>query len=230
MKVTALTAQQHDPNRVNVMVDGKFRFSLDVSQIVSLGIRVGTEYSDKQLAELETESQFGKLYARTLEYCLMRPHSMREVRDYLYRKTLTKKYQTKGSSFNRVDKPANRILERPGVSKEVAERVFDRLVDKGYVDDEKFARFWVENRNQRKGMSLRKLRTELQAKGVASDIIDSQLVGSERNDTNELQKIITRKRRQYPDDQKFMQYLARQGFAYDDIKTALNDGLNQGSQ
>lgn len=212
MKVTALTSQQRDPNRVNVIVDGKFRFSLDVFQIADLGIRVGKEYSDKELTELETESQFGKLYSRTLEYCLMRPHSAREVRDYLYRKTLSKKYKSKRTG---------ELLERAGVSRAVTERVFDRLVDKGYIDDEKFAKFWVENRHQRKGSSLRKLRAELQAKGVASEIIDHQLAMSERSDTDELQKIIAKKRDRYPDEQKFMQYLARQGFAYDDIKTAL---------
>lgn len=213
MKITNLTAQQRDPNRVNVMVDGKFRFSLDVFQVADLGIRVGKEYDNVELQELETESQFGKLYGRALEYCLMRPHSAREVRDYLYRKTLTKKYKSRRTG---------ELLERVGVSKAVTERVFNRLLDKGYVDDEKFARFWVENRNQRKGSSLRKLRAELQAKGVQSDIIDRQLAESERSDGDELQKIIAKKRKQYPDEQKLLQYLARQGFTYDDIKAALS--------
>lgn len=213
MKITGLTTQQKDPNRINVMVDGKFRFSLDIFQLADLGIKVGKDYDEKELIELETESQFGKLYGRALEYCLMRPHSSREVRDYLYRKTFSKKYKSKRTG---------ELKERPGVSKAVTERVFTRLVDKGYIDDEKFARFWVENRNQRKGISSRKLRAELAVKGISNDIVERQLAKGERNDGDELQKIITKKRRQYPDDQKFMQYLARQGFSYDDIKNALN--------
>ena len=212
MKITALTAQQKDPSRVNVMVDEKFRFSLDIYQVADLGIKVGKEYDDKELTELETESQFGKLYARALEYCLMRPHSLREVRDYLYRKTLSKRYKSKRTG---------ELKERLGVSKAVTERVFNRLVEKGYVDDEKFARFWVENRNQRKGISQRKLQAELAAKGVASDIIERQLAASERSDSDELDKIIAKKRARYDDEQKLMQYLARQGFSYDDIKRAL---------
>ena len=56
MKVTALTAQQKDPNRINVMVDSKYRFSLDISQVVSLGVKVGREYSDAELAEIEGET------------------------------------------------------------------------------------------------------------------------------------------------------------------------------
>lgn len=217
MKITGLTTQQKDPNRINVMVDGKFRFSLDIFQIADLGIRVGKEYDEKELVELETESQFGKLYGRALEYSLMRPHSSREVRDYLYRKTLSKKYKSRRTG---------ELKERPGVSKAVTERVFARLVEKGYVDDEKFARFWVENRNQRKGISSRKLRAELAAKGVASDIVERQLAAGGRSDNDELQKIIAKKKRQYPDEQKFMQYLARQGFSYDDIKNALNTEVN----
>lgn len=211
MKITALTAQIKNKDRVNVIIDGVYRFSLDVFQVADLGIRIGKEYTEQELAELETESQFGKLYGRALEYTMLRPHSAREVRDYLWRKTRTTKYKSRQGE----------IKEREGVSQLVADRVFDRLSEKGYIDDEKFARFWVENRNQRKGSSARKLRSELQAKGVESSVIDAALANTTRSDEDELAKIIAKKRARYPDEQKFMQYLARQGFSYDDIKVAL---------
>lgn len=220
MKITSLSAQQRDPNRVNVFVDGKYRFSLDVSQVVSLGVKVGREYSEQELAELEQESQFGKLYGRALEYCLMRPHSVREVRDYLWRKTRATRYRSKKTG---------ELKERPGVSQALVDRVYERLVEKLYIDDEKFTRYWVENRNQTKGMSRRKLEAELRAKGVAHDIVERNLRESSRSDSDELQKIIAKKRRRYPDEQKFMQYLARQGFSFDDIKAALrNDAEDTG--
>jgi regulatory protein len=212
MQITAITAQQKDKNRINVMVDGKYRFSLDIFQYADLGIKVGREYTEEELVELETESQFGKVYARALEYCLMRPHSAKEMRDYLYRKTRDVMTKTK----------TGELKIRPGVSATITQRVFDRLVEKKYIDDEKFARFWVENRNLRKGSSKRKLQAELRAKGVEGGIIERLLVDSERRDENEIMKIIAKKRSRYPDDQKLMQYLARQGFSYDDIKQALN--------
>lgn len=212
MKITGLSSQQKDPNRVNVLVDGKFRFSLDISQVTDLGIRVGKEFTEEELDEFEVESQFGKLYGRALEYCIMRPHSAREVRDYLYRKTRSTRVRNKRTG---------EVKERPGVSVELTTRVFDRLLAKGYIDDVKFARWWVENRNQRKGTSRRKLQAELAAKGVASGIIEEALGTTERNDSDELAKIIAKKRAKYADSQKFMQYLARQGFSYDDIKSAL---------
>ena len=64
---------------MNVSIDGAYRFSLDISQVTDLGVRVGRELDDEELAQLEQESQFGKLYARALEYCLRRPRSVGEV-------------------------------------------------------------------------------------------------------------------------------------------------------
>jgi len=206
-RITALKIQARDKGRVNVFVDGKYRFSLDITQVAELGIKNGAEYSEEELVELENESQFGKLYTRSLEYALVRPRSQRELRDYLYRKT--RDTRTKMGDIKK------------GVSKELTERVFQRLSDKGYLNDEKFARFWVENRNVRKGASLRKLQSELQAKGVESSIIQRVLGESERTDSDELRKIIAKKARRYDDEQKLMIYLARQGFRYDDIKEAL---------
>lgn len=214
MKITSITAQQKDPHRINVMVDGKYRFSLDISQVVSLGVKVGRDYSEDELAEIEHESQFGKLYARALEYCLMRPHSAREVRDYLWRKTRETKYKSRRTG---------EIKTRAGVAPELADRVYEKLVEKGYIDDEKFARYWIENRNLTKGASRRKLASELAAKGVERSLVERLLSESNRRDDTELQKVIAKKRPKYSDDQKLMQYLARQGFSYDDITRALRD-------
>lgn len=211
MKITNISVQAKNADRVNISVDGKYRLSLDIYQVGELGLKVGKEYTEEELVAIENESQFGKLYGRALEYCLMRPHSAREVKEYLWRKTLTIKYKSRDGQ----------IKEREGVSRSNAERVFDRLVARGYVDDEKFARYWVENRNQTKGTSLRKLTAELRSKGVESAIIESVFSVSDRSDDDELQKVIAKKRRKYDDEQKLIAYLARQGFSYDDIKKAL---------
>ena len=72
MKITDISLQARDKNRVNVSVDGKYRFSLDIFQVGELGLKVGHEYTDEELTALEDESQFGKLYVRAMEYCLTR--------------------------------------------------------------------------------------------------------------------------------------------------------------
>lgn len=211
MKITGISLQAKNKDRVNVSVDGSYRFSLDVFQVSELGLKIGNEYSETELHKLETESHFGKLYGRTLAYTMIRPHSAKEIKDYLWRKTLPTKYKSRKGE----------VKDRAGVSQELADRVYNKLLQKGYIDDETFTRYWVENRNQTKGASRRKLTSELRSKGVEQGIIERYLSESDRTDTSELQKIITKKRSHYPDNQKFMQYLARQGFSYDDIKAAL---------
>lgn len=217
MKITNISLQTKNPDRVNVSVDGSFLFSLDIAQVGDLGLKVGKDYTESELAELMNESQFGKLYARSLEYSLMRPHSAREMKDYLWRKTRETAYRSRKSG---------EIKKKPGVSQEIADRVYTKLVEKGYIDDERFAVWWAESRNLVKGASSRKLRSELQAKGVAPGIIDTVLNDSERTDDQEIQKIIAKKRSKYPDEQKLMQYLARQGFSYDTISAALRRDID----
>ncbi len=223
MKITNISVQAKNPDRVNVSVDGKYLFSLDIFQVSELGVKQGKEYNEQELADLQVESRFGKLYARALEYVMMRPHSAREVKDYLFRKTFSRKRPISSSYAKpKTQNPkAFEYVETPGYSIALTERVFSRLAEKHYIDDEKFARFWVENRNRTKGSSLRKITAELRAKGVAGDIIDEVVSQTDRTDESELGKVIAKKRARYPDEQKFMSYLARQGFSYDDIKSAL---------
>ena len=223
MKITSISIQARNKDRVNVSVDGVYRFSLDVFQLVDLAIKVGKEYSEAELVQLETESQFGKLYVRALEYTMLRPHSAKEIRDYLWRKTrITKKLVRPSDRQKARGDYQSKIVELPGVSQQITERVFDRLTEKGYIDDVKFAQYWIENRGQTKGASRRKLINELRTKGVETSIIEAAFEVTERSDADELTKIISKKRARYPDEQKFMVYLARQGFSYDDIKQALS--------
>ena len=142
----------------------------------------------------------------------MRPHSAREIRDYLQRKTLPRKYKQRKTGT---------LVEKPGASPAVVQRVFARLEERGHIDDGAFAQWWVENRHQSKGASRRKLEAELRAKGVAPDVINQALAQSRRTDKDELAKMIAKKRPRYPDEQKLIAYLLRQGFAYDDIRAAL---------
>lgn len=207
MKITSITFQVRDPSRVNISIDGKFRFSLDINQVVDFKLKSGIEISPEELTFYETESRFGKLYARAAEYCLMRPRSVKEIRDYLYRKTLSRR-DKKGEL-------------REGYSTDVTVRVLDRLIEKKLVDDRKFTAYWIENRNLSKGISRRKLTAELMSKGVDSSIINELLAVCARDDDLEIKKIIKKKRSKY-DDSKLIAYLARMGFSYDLIKENIN--------
>lgn len=208
MKITALSAQVKNPDRINIFIDGKFRFGLDISQVVDLGIKVGLELDAARLAELELESQFGKLYAQALNYCLLRPRSMREVRDYLWKKSQPKLLKSGHKTASLPDSLSQRVVER--------------LIEKKHLDDYQFAEWWLTNRRLKQGASLRRLRQELAQKGVDRGIVERLLAESDRDDISELHKIIAKKARRYPDRDKLMRYLASQGFSYDDIKQALD--------
>ena len=96
----------------------------------------------------------------------------------------------------------------------------ERLVNKSYLDDRKFAEFYVENRFVKKGVSRKRLKMELMKKGIDKQIIDEVL--DERNDEEEIRKMVARKRAKY-DDEKLIAYLCRQGFSYDLVKKIVNN-------
>ncbi|MBQ3440997.1 RecX family transcriptional regulator [Candidatus Saccharibacteria bacterium] len=189
--ITDLRQGVKNPDRVNVFVNNRFSFSLDVTQVVDLGVKKGLTISSEQLEEFKKASEFGKLYQRTLEWVLMRPHSERETRDYLYKKIYDKK-----------------------LDKSYIDRIIEKLKLKKYLDDQRFAEYYVENRFVKKGVSRKRLSMELMKKGVSSDIISEVLDDGGRDEKEEILKMIKRKRAKYDTDEKLIAYLVRQGFSY----------------
>lgn len=218
MFITKISLQAKNSGRVNIFIDGKYSFSLSLSQLADLKLKQNQELSGEQLAAFKDESLFGKLYFRTVDYCLLRPRSVKEVKDYLFKKTLSTKYKSKKTG---------EIKQREGVSALITNRVLEAVIQKKYVDDENFARWWVENRNLKKGVSQKKLRSELLSKGVDSKIIEAAIAKVNRDDKTELQKVITKKYHKYDDQQKLIRYLAGQGFNYYDIVDAINEFENE---
>ncbi len=215
MIITKLKQGVKNPNRVNVFVDGKYSFSLDVAQVVDYKIKIGLEISDEDLAELKKASEFGKLYQRTLEWVLVRPRSEKETRDYLWRKLRKSSSDTLVSARRHGrdcanSLPVGREMSSDDIS-ELSQNIIDRLSLRDYLNDEKFAEWYVENRFVKKGISKRRLKMELMKKGIKNDIVER--VVDLRNDEDEIRKIIAKKRNKY-DDEKLINYLFRQGFDY----------------
>ena len=196
MKITAITQQVKRPGRYSVYVDGQFAFGLGEAQLLSSRVVSGQEITEAELAELKGEAEFGKLFDRTLNLLSYRPRSEYELRDYLKRKKQS---------------PA------------LIEKILNKLSKLGYVDDEAFAKRWVEHRRSIKATSSRKLRAELKQKGVSNEYIDAALNEQKEADDTAIKHLIEKKRGKYADTQKLMAYLARQGFRYDDIKRALSE-------
>ena len=196
--ITDMKSGVKNPERVNIYVNGVFAFSLDVAQVVDYKLKVGVVIDVARFEELRKASEFGKLYQRALEWVLLRPRSVRETRDYLNKKVYEKK-----------------------LDKSYVDEALGRLCDKGYIDDYKFAEFWVQNRFVKKGVSRKRLSMELMRKGISSEVIHEVLDG--RDDEEELRKMVAKKRSRYDDAEKLMAYLVRQGFSYDLVRKVVNE-------
>ena len=235
MIVTAIKPAVKNENRVNIFIDGKYDFSLEISQVVDLKLKVGKNLSEKELNDCRHASEFGKLYQRTLEYVLSRPHSEKEVRDHLNDKLRKREALNRQALRNReklkrmssAERAKNRssffrlqTKELPLFTDQDIKAVLSRLKEKGYLDDQKFAEFYVENRYVKKGISKKRLRLELSKKGIGPETIDAVLEKSERSDSAEIQKIIAKKQGKYAPE-KLIAYLTRQGFDYQQSKDAV---------
>lgn len=217
-KITDIKQAVRDENRVNVFVDNEYCFSLDIAQLIDFKLKIGSELSEDDIEKYHKASEFGKLYQRTLEWVLVRPRSVRETRDHLFQKAHQRELKSKIASES---KPK---MKPYLVDNLMLEQVLSRLIEKHYIDDQKFAEYYVENRFVNKGISAKRMRMELTKKGIDSSIIDAVLNTTARNEADEIKKIITKKINRY-DEQKLTSYLLRQGFDYELVRNLVRDAF-----
>jgi regulatory protein len=80
-----------------------------------------------------------------------------------------------------------RRLTGAGYRSELVEGAVERLVDLGMLDDEAFARAWVESRDRARPRGERALRDELRIKGIDRAVVDAIL--EERGTTDDVATI-----------------------------------------
>lgn len=200
MKITAIKQQVKNENRVSIFVDGKYLFSLTLDQLLEQRLKKDQDLEKQQIKELTKLSEEGKLKSRAVEWLMNRPHSTREFKDYLFKKK---------------------------AEPELINAWIDEFKSRGYLDDERFAEWFSENR-RRKNKSTREIQAELRTKGI-DQVTIQHIVTSETNDEDKesLKSLVNklRNRSRYQDTDKLKQYLIRKGFSYADIK-AVFDELN----
>ena len=74
-----------------------------------------------------------------------------------------------------------RRLVTHGYRPDLVEGCIERLTELGMLDDDAFARAWVESRDRARPRGERALRAELRQKGVDRPIVDDVLAGSRRS-------------------------------------------------
>lgn len=85
-------------------------------------------------------------------------------------------------------------LARKNVPPEVAERLLTRFEEVGLVDDEAFARSWVQSRQAGKGLARRALAQELRRKGVHDEVAREVLDEVDPEEETEAARTLVRRK------------------------------------
>ena len=85
-------------------------------------------------------------------------------------------------------------LAKKGVPDDLAARLLDRFEEVGLVDDEAFARSWVQSRQPGKGLARRALAQELRRKGVDDDVARAALDEVDPDDEVEAARTLVRRK------------------------------------
>ena len=75
------------------------------------------------------------------------------------------------SAAPRTRKECRDDLIKRGVPDDVADRVLDRFVEVGLIDDSAYAELWAQSRHRTRGSSRSVLRQELRAKGISDEVV-----------------------------------------------------------
>jgi len=198
-KITAIEPQQKNPQRVNIYLDGEFAFGL--ARITAGWLKVGQELSEGKITSLQADEAIEMAYQKALHFLSYRPRSSAEVRQ-----NLTKR----------------------GTPEALVDETVGRLQRAGLVNDQEFARAWVENRNTFQPRSKSALRMELRRKGLSDDVF--QPVLDEQVDEQALAFEAARKYARrlaglewFKFRQRLSGFLARRGFSYSILSPVVSE-------
>ncbi|CAN5893321.1 RecX family transcriptional regulator [soil metagenome] len=198
--ITSVETQHRKADRVSVFIDGEFAFGARAETLANFGLSTGDQVSQRQKAAILQADDRAAAYEAAVSVLTRRPRSEREVRDRLRRK---------------------------GYDEFTIDHVIERLRERHYLDDDAFARIWVENRTSFRPRGEMALRQELRAKGIDREIVEKTLAGAEIDDLGMAIGLAQRQSRsmEHLDDaarqRRLMGFLQRRGFRYNVIKSAL---------
>lgn len=197
MSLITSIKQQKDENRVNVYLDGKFGFGIDLDNFVKFNLKIGQELPQEKIDDIVQKSEHQKVLNKLLSFTTLRPRSEEEIKIWLRRKK---------------------------VPQDMHFPLFDTLKRLELIDDYKFARWWIDQRNTFRPKGIKALKYELLKKGINRKIIDETLSEIDINEESIILEMLEKKRlkwERYEDEdrkQKMYEYLARQGFDWELVK------------
>ncbi|HET8521929.1 MAG TPA: RecX family transcriptional regulator [Thermomicrobiales bacterium] len=205
-QITRLSPQTHDPDRLNVELDGEFAFGIGAELAEATGLAAGMNLTVEQVKELLARDQVGKAIEAAIRLLTRRPRSEREIRQRLRQKG----------------------FDAPAIDAAIA-----RLEDWRYLDDADFARFWVENRESHKPRGRRLLEQELRQKGIDRDLITETIDAAELDERAAALDLGRAKLRTYggldtmTTRRRLGSYLARRGYDFSVVRATLDQLLGE---
>ncbi len=152
------------------------------------------------------DTLYQSLVNASLRFVSYRPRSRKELTGFLQKKLA--KWKKEGGS--------------------TLEKVLERFTELGYIDDRKFASWWVEQRNAFRPKGTKLLGLELYQKGIDRTLIEEVLAEMEIDEVSAARLVVEKKRprlRHLPKaEQKARLYgmLARRGFSGQTIRTVVD--------
>lgn len=206
-QITDIKPQKKE-QRFNIYVDGKFAFALPAIALAKARLKIDQEISSEKIDELIKENEFLKVFDRALKFFSYRPRSEKELQDWFARKQ---------------------------VGQETQKMVVEKLQSLGYLNDEEFAKWWIEQRSTFRPAGKRLLRMELLKKGIPKDLMAQLFDDSvfEETEIDLARRIIQKKlksMKSLPDlelKQKLYGFLARRGFDWEIIKKVVDETLKK---
>ena len=210
-----LTAKPGKGEKIHLSLDGEYIATVNADYWFTCGIKSGSEVTPEQLEELLTESARRKMMNKALDLLSMRDYSRRELSDKLVTKAWEKKEQ-KDMDL--------------GSLKQQASDICDRLEELGLLNEERFARSYVDELIRRKHLSKSGLKTALIQKGVPRDIIETVLEEVDVDPVEQIRELLATKfkNRDFSDEKqktRTVNALLRLGYRYNEIHAAMGEWM-----
>ncbi len=211
MKITKIEPQKKLKGRSNVYLDDVFAFGLSDFDLHRLHLKVGMELSDAALSSIRQDVLLAEAKQHALH--LLDRHSYTE-------KAIARK-----------------IDERYGDA-EITAEVIAFLKGYRYIDDESYARRYIEAALQSGKSGLFKIKYDLCGKGIDKNLVeqiaaefseDSNLI----NEQESVSKLLEKKLRgdfSFPNKMKAKRYLLSRGFSSEVIDSALSKLQDEGEE
>ena len=223
MRIEKLEPSQHKQGRWLVWLDDASLVRVGEGDVVSLGLYAGKELSDAEGEALAAAGERSRLMERAVGLLAQRPMSRKELLDKLCTPPRPKREKYPYDKLDDGPDPALLQAQREALW-ERAEGVADRLTELGLLNDEEYGRMVVRH-YAAKGYGPRKLRDELYRRGVPRSLWEDALEEREPDGDQVLALARQKLRGAEPTREnlkKVSDYLARRGYGWDEISSALD--------